>query len=209
MLLVRIADLFPINDRPELAQPGLLAPHAVPRAHPRMLVHGHAEQGEQRLPHVQEVGLVQRAVRRRVERDGRVDVVRDGEVEPVVRRRAAGVQRARLEAELAGRVGVPCNAGRGGRRGHAADAGQRGRGHVRGGVARAVLAEHWVRRVVVHVAARHDEQRRGPERGQDAEVTAGVGDEPDPAAREEAHRRGGEGRLQAGDVAVALLDLVV
>lgn len=58
MLVVRIADFFPVNDRPELPQPGLLAPYTVPRAHPRMLVHGHAEQGEQCLPHVHEVALV-------------------------------------------------------------------------------------------------------------------------------------------------------
>lgn len=148
-------------------------------------------------------------MRRRVGRDLRVDVVRHRDLEPFVQRSAAGVQRARLEAEVCRRVGVPRDARRGGRGIHPAYVRQSRRRQVRGGVARAVLAEHGVRRVVVHVAARHDEQCRGPERGQDSEVAVGVRDEPDPAAGEHAHRRGGEGRLQAGDVAVVLLDLVV
>lgn len=67
---------MPIQHSPELLQPVLLAPYAVPRAHPRPLVHADTEKRVQRLP---ERRVVEVRVRHRV-----------------VRWVARGVQRRRL-----------------------------------------------------------------------------------------------------------------
>lgn len=54
--------------------------------------------------------------------------------------------------------------------------------------------------------SRADEERAGAEGGDDAELACLVGDEPDPARREHAERRGAEGGLEVRERAVVVED---
>lgn len=56
-----------------------------------------------------------------------------------------------------------------------------------------VFAKNAIVDVVVHITAHADEEGRGPEGGQHAEVAVRVRDEPHPAIAKHAERGGGEG----------------
>ena len=193
-VFVGLAHFRPVDSGPELLQPLLLAPDAIPGAHPSVLINRHAEKRVEYLTDVQEVGLNMVTTASWGAVDGGAGSV-DVEVAVVANtsldRRPLSGRRGGTGREKGGR-------GAWGRRG-----GRRSGRRSGSGLMFFSESECWDGG---HVGTRANEESARAEGGKDSGLASRVGDKPDPTVGEHSQRGSREARLELSEASMLLVD---